>query len=209
MLVTEIAGGTLTRVEPEGTRTTVAECGGGPNGAAIGPDGALYVCNNGGQHFARDGDRLFNVVVNQPDDYVGGSIQRVDINSGEVRTLYTECDGNRLSAPNDLVFDTTGGFWFTDSGKNRARERDWGGVYYAGRTARRYTRRSIHSTPPTASGSRHTATGSMSLTQRRAASGGGEYASRVSSITTAPPDGDAIFSAPGRCTVLRLARGRG
>ena len=79
VLVTEIAGGTLTRVEPEGTRTTVAECGGGPNGATIGPDGALYICNNGGQHFARDGDRLFNALVNQPDDYVGGSIQRVDI----------------------------------------------------------------------------------------------------------------------------------
>ena len=33
--------------------------------------------------------------------------------------------------PNDLVFDTAGGMWFTDHGKIRARERDHGGVYYA------------------------------------------------------------------------------
>jgi len=48
-----------------------------------------------------------------------------------VRTLYTECGGHKLSAPNDLVFDTAGGFWFTDLGKRYARRRDHGGLYYA------------------------------------------------------------------------------
>lgn len=39
ILVTEIAGGTLSVVEPDGIVTTVATLGGGLNGAAIGPDG--------------------------------------------------------------------------------------------------------------------------------------------------------------------------
>jgi gluconolactonase len=36
-----------------------------------------------------------------------------------------------LKAPNDIVFDPFGGFYFTDSGKSRERERDYGGIYYA------------------------------------------------------------------------------
>lgn len=48
VLVVEIARGTLTRVSPDGRKEIVAETGGGPNGAAIGPDGRCYVCNNGG-----------------------------------------------------------------------------------------------------------------------------------------------------------------
>ena len=48
VLVVEIARGTLTRVFPDGRKEIVAETGGGPNGAAIGPDGKCYICNNGG-----------------------------------------------------------------------------------------------------------------------------------------------------------------
>src|SRR4029450_13004947 len=49
VLVVEIARGTLTRVRPDGVVAVVADCGGGPNGASVGPDGAVYVCNNGGR----------------------------------------------------------------------------------------------------------------------------------------------------------------
>lgn len=130
LLVVEIAGGTLARVAPDGAADVVAHLGGGPNGAAVGPDGAVYVCNSGGFSFTDLGGIL--VPGDQPDDYAGGSVQRVDLGTGEVTTLYTDCDGHPLRGPNDLVFDADGtGFWFTDHGKTRARDRDRGGLYWA------------------------------------------------------------------------------
>ena len=55
VIVTEIARGTITRVGADGATDVVAETGGGPNGAAIGPDGRLYVCNNGEASTTRHG----------------------------------------------------------------------------------------------------------------------------------------------------------
>ncbi|MDE2355291.1 MAG: SMP-30/gluconolactonase/LRE family protein, partial [Alphaproteobacteria bacterium] len=46
VILTEIEAGVLTRVTPDGKTQTVARTGGGPNGAAIGPDGAIWVTNN-------------------------------------------------------------------------------------------------------------------------------------------------------------------
>ncbi len=129
VLVVEIRRGTLTRVAPDGTQTVVARLGGGPNGAAIGPDAAVYVCNNGGFEWHEAGALV--VPGHQPADYTGGSIQRVELASGRVETLYTACDGIPLKGPNDLVFDAQGGFWFTDHGKTRPRDRDRTGVFYA------------------------------------------------------------------------------
>jgi gluconolactonase len=129
VLVVEIRRGTLTRVAPDGTKTVVARTGGGPNGAAVGPDGQIYVCNNGGFEWHELGG--LTVPGNQPPDYTGGRIQRIDLATGAVEDLYTACDGRPLRGPNDLVFDAHGGFWFTDHGKTRARDRDRTGVFYA------------------------------------------------------------------------------
>jgi gluconolactonase len=129
VLVVEIEQGCLTRVYPDGERQRVAQTGGGPNGAAIGPDGAVYICNNGGFQWLREPGLLRP--GGQPADYRGGSIQRVDLRTGKVDVLYTECKGHKLQGPNDLVFDRHGGFYFTCNGKRRDREVDRGGVYYA------------------------------------------------------------------------------
>ena len=130
VLCVELKRRAVDRVHPDGRIETIAIPGGSPNGLAIGPDGAGYVCNSGGWGFTE----VFGLTVtetHQPSDYSGGRIERVDLATGEVTVLYTECDGNRLMGPNDLVFDADGGMWFTDHGKIRARERDHGGIYYA------------------------------------------------------------------------------
>ncbi|MDE2500070.1 MAG: SMP-30/gluconolactonase/LRE family protein, partial [Alphaproteobacteria bacterium] len=44
---------------------------------------------------------------------------------------YDSCDGARLIAPNDLVFDAAGGFWFTDHGSTTSAHRLHGALYYA------------------------------------------------------------------------------
>jgi gluconolactonase len=129
VLLVEIERQTLSRVLPDGRVEVVATTGGGPNGAAIGPDGKCYICNNGGFEWYRGpaGTRP----IMQARDYAGGRIERVDLKTGAVEVLYTGADGQRLKGPNDIVFDAQGGFWFTDLGKSRPRDMDRGGVWYA------------------------------------------------------------------------------
>ena len=134
VLVVEVRGGRLTRVGPDGTKTVVADVGGGPNGAAIGPDGAAYVVNNGGFSWMKLPDFWIPVGENgsnEPPGFTGGWVDRVDLSTGEITRLYDECDGERFVGPNDIVFDADGGFWFTDFGKVRARTMDRGSLLYA------------------------------------------------------------------------------
>lgn len=129
IVLVEIARGTLSRVSIEGDISVISDLGGGPNGAAIGPDGQCFVCNNGGFEWHEVGGRLYP--GEQPSNYSGGWIEKVDLNTGKSARLYDSCDDIPLKGPNDIVFDETGGFWFTDHGKNRRREKDRTGVYYA------------------------------------------------------------------------------
>jgi gluconolactonase len=132
VILVEIEAQQLTRVLPDGTKQLVAKTGGGPNGAAMGPDGKIYVCNNGGFEYHEENGFLTPAGIAK--DYVGGSIQRVDPETGEVETLYNDGDfGCILRGPNDIQFDAHGGFWFTDHGKTDYAKRchDIVGIFYA------------------------------------------------------------------------------
>ncbi|MFC3698407.1 MULTISPECIES: SMP-30/gluconolactonase/LRE family protein [Sphingobium] len=130
LILVEVLGGRLSRLGPDGARTTLADLGGGPNGAAIGPDGRIYVCNNGGfkKMILPDGGLL---PVEAPLDTPPGAIQVVDPATGTFETLYASTEATPFWGPNDLVFDETGGFWFTDFGRDRGAARMRGGLYYA------------------------------------------------------------------------------
>jgi gluconolactonase len=127
VVLTEIRNNRWSRVTPDGKVSLFSNTGGGPNGLAIGPDGAFYLCNNGGSRYVEGS----SMGQGPHPDYKFGSVQRIDPKTGEATLLYKECGGHSLSAPNDLVFDKAGGFYFTDLGKRYARHRDHGGVYYA------------------------------------------------------------------------------
>ncbi len=130
VILTEIKAQRLTRVHPDGRKETVVETGGGPNGAAIGPDGAIYITNNGGSFTWPQQDGL-TVPGPTPPSHKGGYIQRYDLGTGELTTLYDSCEGRPLVGPNDLVFDKQGGFWFSDHGCSTPDGRKSGALYYA------------------------------------------------------------------------------
>ena len=121
VILVEIARGTLTRVW-NGKVEVVCDLGGGPNGAALGPDGAVYVANNGG-------GAIVAGVRGKP--LAQGGIDRIDLTTGKGERLYDKVGEHALSAPNDIVFDRQGGFWFTDFGRQSGRARHLSGLYYA------------------------------------------------------------------------------
>ena len=101
LICTEVVGGFVSRWA-EGAGETVeriAPTGGGPNGATLGPDGALYVTQNGGM-FA--------------EGRVPAGILRVSLEDGSSDYAATEIAGVQLDGPNDLAFGPDGRLWFTD-----------------------------------------------------------------------------------------------
>lgn len=120
VILVELASGRITRCW-NGRQEVICAIGGGPNGAAIGPDGALWVCNNGGLDTAK--------FQHARGPGCEGRIERVDLASGRFERVYDSCDGIGLEAPNDLVFDAEGRMWFTDLGKSHDGIRTASGLF--------------------------------------------------------------------------------
>ena len=90
----------------DGTLARVARTGGGANGATLGPDGALYVANNGGLSLGHDGRWT-------APDAIPGRIQRVTL-AGEVSDVAVRLPGAPPNRPNDLCFGPDGLLYYTD-----------------------------------------------------------------------------------------------
>ncbi|WP_181721847.1 SMP-30/gluconolactonase/LRE family protein [Nocardia gipuzkoensis] len=86
--------GNVVILDPDGTVAAEHRLGGGPNGLAVGADGALYVAQNGGRFAARSS--------------AAPGIQV--IRDGHIDYVY-----RGLESPNDLVFGPDGRLWVTDS----------------------------------------------------------------------------------------------
>lgn len=146
IILVEIQKGCITRIWGDGKSEIIAEPGGGPNGAAIGPDGALWVCNNGGfKYHQRDG---LLIPGHCPDDYSGGRIERIDLATGKVDRVLDTVEGHPLKGPNDLVFDKSGNLYFTDHGKTYPRHRDFGGLFFLEKGASEAIELDHHHTSP-------------------------------------------------------------
>ena len=94
---TEIGAGTIARWDASGV-TRIATTGGGPNGATLGRDGALWVTQNGGMG---------------RENRVPGAIQRVTLD-GAVSSVTESVAGVALEGPNDLAFGPDARLYFTD-----------------------------------------------------------------------------------------------
>lgn len=146
IILVEIARGAITRIWGDGKSEVIATPGGGPNGAAIGPDGALWICNNGGFVYH---ERMGLLIPGGcPDDYSGGRIERVDLSTGKVERVLDAVEGHPLKGPNDLVFDKVGNLYFTDHGKTYPRHRDFGGLFFLANGAAEAIELDHHHTSP-------------------------------------------------------------
>src|ERR671937_551247 len=98
--------GQCVSVWDHGTVSLVAVTGGGANGATLGPDGALYVANNGGLSLGHEG----RWIAPEP---IPGRIQRVTLD-GDVADVATRLPGAPPNRPNDLCFGPDGLLYYTD-----------------------------------------------------------------------------------------------
>jgi gluconolactonase len=135
IVLVEIKAQQITRVRPKAgggwhaPEAAAAMPRSGPNGAALGPDGALYVADNGNS-FTWPQRGGLTVPGPVPEGWTGGRIARVDLATGAVATVYDQTHAPALRAPNDIVMDGHGGFWFTDHGTRTEHQADRTAIYY-------------------------------------------------------------------------------
>jgi gluconolactonase len=138
LLFVECWGGTLSHVAPTGEYRSLADLGGRPAGVAPGPDGRLFVCNDGGLNEHETAAAIAAGIDLDADVALepgGGSIQVVELDPVThdvlaVETRYAESSGWPIGAANDLVFDEWGGCYFTDFVKRNRRMMTRGRVCY-------------------------------------------------------------------------------
>ncbi len=108
LYVVELGGGCVSRITTDGSVSTLCETGGFPNGATVGPDGALWVANNGGPEHP-------------------GWVERIDLTTGTTEHIIEDPS---FGGCNDLVFDAEGNLYFTDPHGTMRRDRRPGHVYF-------------------------------------------------------------------------------
>lgn len=90
---------------PAAGHVRLADVGGGPNAVALGDDGCLYACQNGGVVGP------WRAAERRPP-----SIQKISPD-GAVEIIAVEIEGISFQAPNDLAFGKDGDLYFTDPGR--------------------------------------------------------------------------------------------
>ncbi len=127
LIVSELGRRAITLIRANGRKEQLAAIDGIPCGMAMGPDGWLYYTTLG-----RLGDK--------DPSFIHGEIQRFNFKTHAIETVVDECDEEPLMSPDDLVFDQSGGFYFTDVGsfdRESATLTQTGIYYFDGKVARR------------------------------------------------------------------------
>jgi gluconolactonase len=132
IIFVEIERQTISRL-PAGKNQKVevlADLPGGPNGLAIGPDGMLYIANDGGRFSftVRDGENYPGAISKA---YKPGKIHRMDLKTRKIEVMADKADGKPMIAPDDLLFDHQGNLWITEYGLGR----EDGGLYFLAKGA--------------------------------------------------------------------------
>jgi gluconolactonase len=116
----EVDGQTIKKLPPGKNQKVevLADLAGGPNGLAVGPDGLVYIANDGGRFgfTLRDGENLPTGVGK---DYQPGKIHRMDLKTRKIEVVIVKAEGKAMIAPDDLLFDHQGNMWITDIGLGR------------------------------------------------------------------------------------------
>jgi gluconolactonase len=106
LFFSDIRANKIYHLDPSGKITTVRENTNSANGLAFNKSGELYAAEGDGKRISRG---------NQ---------------TGNATPVVEGIDGKPFAAPNDLIFDSRGGFYFTDPGPRPVEAGRHGTVYY-------------------------------------------------------------------------------
>jgi gluconolactonase len=133
----EFSLGNVVRVHMDGSKDLLASPGSGVAGTLMGKDGALYVAKLNTSAFMRriNAQQGVGMAAAPPADAAPGmdagmgaggmkqdgtpsAILRIDLNTRQTTTLYTQLNGKELDGPNDLALDEWGDLWVSQPAGN-------------------------------------------------------------------------------------------